>query len=1185
MNLEETNKKIDTADLANLMNKLAIVMNKTGEPMKARAYQKAEETLLGLNEEITDVSQLKGKPGIGPTIMEKIKEYLRTGTLELLEREKANPVNILTEVYGIGPKKAKDLVDKGITTIETLRERQNEVLNDVQKVGLKYFEDILERIPRSEIDDYNNLFGNTFKKVAETGSQYEIVGSYRRGAKTSGDIDVIITSTNENVFKKFIDALIQEKTIVEVLSRGKSKCLVITKIENSKHARRVDFLYTSPEEYPFSVLYFTGSKAFNTVMRGHALKMGYTLNEHRIARTSAVGSPIKMNIQNEKDIFDFLKLEYKVPSERIDGRSVVSLEPISIIQEIEKQKTKKKREPKEPKEKKVKVPKEPKTRKKREPEEPKLLIPPTEISEAEEPNVKNELKLPEKPLEENTVEKKEPKTRKKREPREPKQPKPPKEKKEKIPKEKKVKEPKTRKKREPKEPKVVTTITDTKEPIAKIELKLPEELVEKKEPKTRKMREPKEPKEKKVKEPKPPKEKKIKEPKPPKEKKNKTQKQSKNKDIVIENIPTQREMSSTDENKPFEEFKIKGFAYLETLSEKQLAEMVKVANDYYYNTKTLVLTDNEYDIVKEYLERKFPKNAVLDAIGAPIIKNKVKLPYEMASMDKIKPDTNAVVSWMKKYKGPYVISCKLDGVSGLYTTEGDTPKLYTRGDGTVGQDISHLLKVLDLPKESGIVVRGEFIIPKKVFDEKYKDDFANPRNLVSGIVNAKTIDSKAKDLHFVTYEVIRPVLKPSDQMAKLEEFKHEVVRNKAIHEISNDILSSILVEWRGNYEYEIDGIIVCDDNIYPRQSGNPDHAFAFKMVLSEQMAEAKVIDVIWSASKDGYLKPRVRIEPIKLGGVTIEYATGFNGKFIEENKIGVGALIQIIRSGDVIPHIKSITMPAEQPKMPLVPYKWTNSHVDIVLENAGDDITVREKNITAFFVGLEVDGLSSGNVKRIMTAGFDTIAKILKMTKSDFKNVEGFKEKMIEKLFNGIHEKVGKANLLDIMVASNLLGRGLGERKIKPILEKYPDILISEESDEEKIKMLKGIDGIGPENAKSFVSNIPTFMAFLKECDLEGKLSMTRASNTPAMDRIEEKSNIDTSNPLFGKIIVMTKVRDKEIMVYVTKVGAILEENITKDTFILIVKTYDDISNKTKYATEHNIPIMMPSDFRKKYMA
>jgi NAD-dependent DNA ligase len=1076
MNLEETNTKIDTADLANLMNKLAIIMNKTGEPMKARAYQKAEETLLGLNEEITDLSQLKGKPGIGVTIMEKMKEYLRTGTLELLEREKANPVNILTEVYGIGPKKAKDLVDKGITTIEKLREQQNEVLNDVQKVGLKYFEDILERIPRSEIDEYNDIFDNTFKKVAEPGSQYEIVGSYRRGAKTSGDIDVIITSNNPEVFKRFIDVLIQEKIIVEVLSRGKSKCLVITKIENSKYARRVDFLYTSPEEYPFSVLYFTGSKAFNTVMRGRALKMGYTLNEHRIARTSVAGSPIKMNFQNEKDIFDFLKLEYKEPNERIDGRAVVSMVPISEIPQFENQKTKKKREPKvpkEPNEKKVKEPKEPKTRKIRAPKEPK----------------------------------------------------PPKEKKEKIP-------------------------------------KAP------KEPKTRKIREPKEPKE----------------PKLPKEKKNKTEKQSKNKEIIIENNPMKTELSSTDEKKPFEEFKTKGFAYLESLTEKQLADMVKVANDYYYNTKTSLLTDNEYDIVKEYLERKYPKNAVLEAIGAPIIKNKVKLPYEMASMDKIKPDTNAVVGWMKKYKGPYVISCKLDGVSGLYTTEGESPKLYTRGDGTVGQDVSHLLKVLDLPKESGIVVRGEFIIPKKVFDEKYKNDFANPRNLVSGIVNAKTIDSKSKDLHFVTYEVIRPVLKPSEQMAKLVELKHEVVRNKTVPEISNDTLSSILLEWRGNYEYEIDGIIVSDDNIYPRQSGNPDHAFAFKMVLSEQMAEAKVVDVIWSASKDGYLKPRVRIEPIKLGGVTIEYATGFNGKFIEDNKIGVGALIQIIRSGDVIPHIKSVTMPAEQPKMPLVPYKWTSTRVDIILENVGDDITVREKNITAFFVELEVDGLSSGNVKRIMTAGFDTISKILKMTKADFKTVEGFKEKMIEKIFNGIHEKVGKATLLDIMVASNLLGRGLGQRKLKPILEKYPDILIREETDETKIKMLKEIEGIGPENAKSFVSNIPAFMAFLKECELEGKLNMTNVSSAHETIRAEEQPKIDTSNPLFGKKIVMTKVRDKEIIEHLAKVGATLEDNIKKDTFVLIVKTHDDVSNKTKYATEHNIPIMMPSEFREKYI-
>ena len=153
-----------------------------------------------------------------------------------------------------------------------------------------------------------------------------------------------------------------------------------------------------------------------------------------------------------------------------------------------------------------------------------------------------------------------------------------------------------------------------------------------------------------------------------------------------------------------------------------------------------------YDIIKEYIERKYPKNKAISEIGAPVEKNKVKLPYEMASMDKIKPDTGALELWCKKYKGPYVISCKLDGVSGLYTTEGDIPRLYTRGDGKIGQDISHLIPYLRLPeiKEENLVIRGEFIISKSVFVKKYKEEFANPRNMVAGIINQKSVSSSKK---------------------------------------------------------------------------------------------------------------------------------------------------------------------------------------------------------------------------------------------------------------------------------------------------------------------------------------------------------------------------------------------------------------------------------------------------------
>ena len=186
-------------------------------------------------------------------------------------------------------------------------------------------------------------------------------------------------------------------------------------------------------------------------------------------------------------------------------------------------------------------------------------------------------------------------------------------------------------------------------------------------------------------------------------------------------------------------------------------------------------------------------------------------------------------------------------------------------------------------------------------------------------------------------------------MALLSTLDVDVVLWKLETKLTNELLSQTLVDWRKNYVYEIDGVIVTNDAIYERKAGNPDHAFAFKMVLSDQIAEAKVVDVIWTPSKDGYLKPRVQIEPIHLGGVRIEYATGFNGAFINDNKVGVGAIIELIRSGDVIPHIRKVNVPAEQAKMPSVPYKWNDTHIDVLLEDAESDETVKEKNITGFF--------------------------------------------------------------------------------------------------------------------------------------------------------------------------------------------------------------------------------------------
>ena len=144
----------------------------------------------------------------------------------------------------------------------------------------------------------------------------------------------------------------------------------------------------------------------------------------------------------------------------------------------------------------------------------------------------------------------------------------------------------------------------------------------------------------------------------------------------------------------------------------------------------------------EFTEDKFPKNTVAKEGHTNIVitKNKVQLPYEMWSLDKIKPDSDALDKYKHKFSGTKVISCKLDGVSGLYSTQNNEKKLYTRGNGTVGQDISHLIPYLKLPENKNIVIRGEFIIKKNIFNEKYSDNFSNPRNFVAGVINQKKVE-------------------------------------------------------------------------------------------------------------------------------------------------------------------------------------------------------------------------------------------------------------------------------------------------------------------------------------------------------------------------------------------------------------------------------------------------------------
>ena len=615
-------------------------------------------------------------------------------------------------------------------------------------------------------------------------------------------------------------------------------------------------------------------------------------------------------------------------------------------------------------------------------------------------------------------------------------------------------------------------------------------------------------------------------------------------------------------------FKEGGISYLSKLTESQIVDIIRHTTKLYHNEKAL-LTDMEYDILKEYAERKYPKNTVHKEIGAPLPKttrNKTTLPYKMFSMDKIKPDTSALNTWKKKYSGPYVVSCKLDGVSGLYSTENGEQKLYTRGNGLVGQDVSNLIPHLNLPDVKDIVIRGEFIISKKIYNKLYPD--ANARNIVSGIINSKKqIVSKYKEMEFVAYELIKPHIKPSEQLKYLQTINANVVMFKETKDISNDNLSLLLKTWRQDYLYDIDGIIVTDDKIYPRKDKNPEHAFAFKMLLGDQVSEAKVVDVRWVISKDGLLKPTIEIEPIKILGSTIQYATAHNADFIEKNKLGPGAVILLSKSGDVIPKIVEVITPAEKAKMPDVPYTWNKTHKEIIVESPDSDPLVKQRNIIHFFEKLNIPGMKEKTILKILqhNPGAD-VETIVKMTKEQFLELPGIKEKSATKIHDGIQKALGVTTIGLMVAASNIFGAGIGERITKKVISGFPGFFTTNDSNPIIKIHLEKIDGLGGVTADKLVLGRKRFIEFSE------KIGYT----IPEPTKTQEKKSGEVK-----KAFVITGPRDKAVIAKLESLGGELVKGVSKTTHMVLAEDPSSESTSIKKAKKYGIPVVSFNEFLK----
>jgi DNA polymerase/3'-5' exonuclease PolX len=324
------------------MNKKELIILKL-EKLK-ELYKQKEEKKWNLKAIIVAINSLKkyegeiisGKQleqeikGIGNKISKRIDEILETGELKELNEndennidEKSNYINNLLDITGVGLVRAKKWVEMGIKDIEDLKKGINEkkiTSTHHIDIGIKYYNDFKERIEREEIDKMRVIIMNNIKNIDKK-ILFEICGSYRRGCKDSGDIDILISHPNfiENIQeKKFLDKIVKElkrnNFIVDSLTtKGESKFMGVCKVETSKYYRRIDIRVVDYKSYYTSLLYFTGNKNFNVYLRNVAIEKNYSLNEYGL---TDIRDNSTVFFNSEREIFEKLGVTYIIPEER-----------------------------------------------------------------------------------------------------------------------------------------------------------------------------------------------------------------------------------------------------------------------------------------------------------------------------------------------------------------------------------------------------------------------------------------------------------------------------------------------------------------------------------------------------------------------------------------------------------------------------------------------------------------------------------------------------------------------------------------------------------------------------------------------------------------------------------------------------------------------------------------------------
>jgi len=628
-------------------------------------------------------------------------------------------------------------------------------------------------------------------------------------------------------------------------------------------------------------------------------------------------------------------------------------------------------------------------------------------------------------------------------------------------------------------------------------------------------------------------------------------------------------------------------------STDELIDLLKKYDDQYTNEGEADVNDVEYDLLRNYVERLDPTNLYFLGVGSETRVDKVKLPYPLGSLDQVQ--IGDIEQWVKSKnlsKERFVVSDKMDGISVLlvYGEDGTLQIALTRGNGFEGQDITRHVKRIPskyIPRNiSGkLAIRAEIEFSETAFEtikplvtRKSGEEFKNPRNALAGLMNNDNVKQVAYDnMSVFAYEVMGSTENKSDQLGNLAKEGFTVAGFMDFcngSDLTDKFLSNHIECRKKLLDYAIDGIVIDVDSgeIRKKMSAekksddlNPAYSIKYKTQDANNIAEAVVNSVEWNVSKHGYAKPKVKLQPFDLQGVTISNTTGFNAKYIKDNNIGKGTVVKMTRSGDVIPYILEVVKStvAEMPQN-MDDYVWSDNFVDLILKDTSNNETVKLKRVVSWATSMEVPLLKEGNVKELIARGYDTPAKIVNMTSAELVNVVG---KNGKKIHQGIEKVLTMIPIEKLIGSYPSFSAGVGKRKFK-VLQKHlasigkADGLLTGNL---TVSDIEGCEGFEEKTAQKVLDGLPEFLLFYK--DIKPKCAVKTADQK-------------TSNGKFvGQKICFTGFRDKDLEKLVEREGGEISSGVSKNTTMLVAANPDVKSSKISKAEDIGIKILSKKEF------